>query len=540
MCTTFSTLHGIVDGTLAFVVSELGEALGSWSSFLLYIFFTVSALFLAKPLLYTLGPKASIQLGSRCLFCYVLSFFVALMCRNEPKLQWSVFLIGGCVGGIGAGVLWSGQGTYFTLNALRYADLMGLDPSIVTAWFASIFATMYLGMETIFKGMTSFVFFASGWDEWLPLTFGVYIVVAVIAMEVFRVTGKDLKNADISRDEDKVGSASTSAEDAVEGNEEKNGTGAESSVVEFNQRLARARSEAAAVIRLILSNRKIQLLLPFQMCFGLSTGLFAFFVNARVVSDHIGSGYIGLLSALATLCACMVGPLSGYIASNQETLPYGRFTIMVMGGLCYVMQGLTVLSASTSRLSVWSTVVFLYMIHGISRGIWECTNKEEVARAFHDSQDLPTAFAALYVTSGGSTAFGFVVYQYCSRELMGTINFIVAIVAVASYCYFKVFVEESGVLTTSDIDHDLSVHSIKALSAVMDVGGDNGEGGPSSSSSSSPSSSSATGQSPWRGKAFASGFSRGRERVQRLSRRDEDREETQGLTAAVEDANSAL
>ena len=37
MCITFSTLHGVVDGTLAFVVAELGESKGSWSSFLLYL-----------------------------------------------------------------------------------------------------------------------------------------------------------------------------------------------------------------------------------------------------------------------------------------------------------------------------------------------------------------------------------------------------------------------------------------------------------------------------------------------------------------------
>ena len=51
---------------------------------------------------------------------------------------------GGIVGGLGAGCLWAGQGTYFTINAQRYASLMFLEINMVTAWFASIFATMYL------------------------------------------------------------------------------------------------------------------------------------------------------------------------------------------------------------------------------------------------------------------------------------------------------------------------------------------------------------------------------------------------------------
>jgi len=505
MCTTFSILHGIVDGTLAFVVAELGESLGSWASFLLYVFFCISALFLAKPLLYFLGPKQSIQFGSRSLFTYILTFFIAILCEHQHTLRWTIFLLGGAVGGIGAGVLWSGQGTYFTVNALRYSTLMGLESSVVTAWFASMFATMYLSMETIFKALASFVFFSTQWDSWLPTTFGLYIVIALVAMEMFRVNGKDLRNADPSESEDKSGGDENTAPRDT-----------------FREQMSIARGDALAVVRIMSTNLTVQLLLPFQVCFGLSTGLFAFYVNARVVHDHHGSGYIGILSALSTVVACFVAPLSGCItSSNDARLRHGRFAIMVVGALCFIMQGLAVLSATSKELSNWGTLVFMYIIHGMSRGIWECTNKEEISRAFHNSEDLPAAFAAMYVTSGGTTALGFMLYQFFNKSAIGSINFLVPVFALLTYCYYKLLVEprsgESGTGPSprggaqvngdeqggGDSQDAFSVHSVTSLEGVV-LGGDDAR----SLGMQSPGSSD-------RKKTVFNRFTRGRDRVKK-------------------------
>jgi len=449
------------------------------------------------------------------------------------------------------------------------------------------------------------VFFATTWDEWLPTTFGLYMVIALVAMEVFRIQGKDLLNSDPDVAEDERGAAAAAVGAAVGGEGETLGAAAVSELDTFSRQLAIAREDALAVARIMTSNMTIRLLLPFQMSFGLSTGLFAFYVNARVVSDHHGSGYIGILSALSTVVACVVAPLSGYVvmthshivhlhntllthfsptpltyilqhcytllhysttfsryfASNEKTYPHSRFVIMVIGGLCYVMQGLAVLSATTAELSDWSTIIFLYIIHGCSRGIWECTNKEEVARAFNNSRDLTAAFAAVYVTSGGTTALGFALYQFFNKAAIGAVNFLVPVLALLSYCYYKLCVEDEGGILYGDKarrrrrrgrgrgggvddiededmdievnrdsdggaeeeeeeedgEEDFSIHSIKSLEAVVvggsdpyfGGGGGGGGGGTQSMGMGAPGSQD-------RKKSVMAHFSRGRDRVKQV------------------------
>ena len=38
---------------------------------------------------------------------------------------------------------------------------------------------------------------------------------------------------------------------------------------------------------------KLQLLLPFQITFGLSEGFVNFYINSKIVKPYIGDGYIG-------------------------------------------------------------------------------------------------------------------------------------------------------------------------------------------------------------------------------------------------------
>ena len=445
MCMTFSTLHGVVDGTLAFVVAELGESLGSWSSFLLYIFFCISALFLAKPAVEIFGAKRTIQYGSRCMFCYVLSFFLAIVFRHSEGFAWTIFLTGGIVGGLGAGCLWAGQGTYFTINAQRYASLMFLEINMVTAWFASIFATMYLLMETLFKTLASVIYFAhDGDDQWLPLTFGLYTIIAIMAGEVFRINGKDMKPLQESPSQsdlaahNNANNTSNNMETASYGSRSSGNSRDRniSNTPDTHERLAAARQDAFAVLKLVQTNTTIQLLMPYQAAFGLSTGMFAFYVNATVVGDHHGSGYIGILSAISTLTACMVAPVLGMVSSSRQ---HGRWYAMVIGGCCFIYQGLVVASFTAHQLSDWGSIVLLYLVHGVSRGVWECSNKEEISVAFQGTEEMPAAFATLYVTSGGVTALGYLFYQYMDRIGIGLINFFVAIAAVCSYIYYKQF-----------------------------------------------------------------------------------------------------
>lgn len=97
-CIFFSVAHATVDGVLAFASAELGPTLGSYSGFVLYAFYTITALVLAKPFLRYFDPKYGVLVGLVGFLGYVGSFLLALLI---PKYATSLFLTGAALGGIG-------------------------------------------------------------------------------------------------------------------------------------------------------------------------------------------------------------------------------------------------------------------------------------------------------------------------------------------------------------------------------------------------------------------------------------------------------
>jgi fucose permease len=62
-----------------------------------------------------LGCKNGVLYGLCGLLCYVTSFFLAFI---FPSVAYEVFIIGACIGGLGAGILWTSQGEYYSINAV--------------------------------------------------------------------------------------------------------------------------------------------------------------------------------------------------------------------------------------------------------------------------------------------------------------------------------------------------------------------------------------------------------------------------------------
>jgi hypothetical protein len=87
---------------LAFSVAELGATLGSFGGFSLYICYTLSALFIAKPILKYVRSKFVVLIGLVSLLCYVMSFFLAII---VPASATGLYVTGSCIGGVGAGKL---------------------------------------------------------------------------------------------------------------------------------------------------------------------------------------------------------------------------------------------------------------------------------------------------------------------------------------------------------------------------------------------------------------------------------------------------
>ena len=109
----FCVTHAAVDAILAFSTAELGLVLGSRGSFVLYLSYTLSALLFAKPIVARLGAKHGVLFGLCGMMCYVTSFFIALNIDDGDTKE-AIWLVGAALGGIGAGPLWTAEGTYFS------------------------------------------------------------------------------------------------------------------------------------------------------------------------------------------------------------------------------------------------------------------------------------------------------------------------------------------------------------------------------------------------------------------------------------------
>jgi len=148
LCTCFSITHASVDSILDYASSELGPFLGAHAGFLLYVFYTFSSLIIAKPIVSIFGQKVGIMFGLLCLLFYVICFYISILLREYSV---PVFLFGASVCGVGAGVAWTAQSSYYSKNADLYAASGGFSQSDTNSNFAAVFAFIYLGFEAFTK-----------------------------------------------------------------------------------------------------------------------------------------------------------------------------------------------------------------------------------------------------------------------------------------------------------------------------------------------------------------------------------------------------
>lgn len=78
------------------------------------------------------------------------SFAFALIAKGEAA-RVAIAIIGGGVGGIAAGFLWTAQGAYFARSAKLYAAAKGVTFEEATTSFAALFGALFLGLELLLK-----------------------------------------------------------------------------------------------------------------------------------------------------------------------------------------------------------------------------------------------------------------------------------------------------------------------------------------------------------------------------------------------------
>lgn len=126
-----------------------GDTLGGYGSGVLYVFFALTALLIAKPIVVMIGPKLGLFCGTAGYCVYVGGFLFALL---VPALAWPVFLIACAIGGIAGGLLWPSQGKYFARNAALYSEAAEIPadqvrrPSLLRIHFVAVVAVVVVYM----------------------------------------------------------------------------------------------------------------------------------------------------------------------------------------------------------------------------------------------------------------------------------------------------------------------------------------------------------------------------------------------------------
>jgi hypothetical protein len=277
-----------------------------------------------------------------------------------------------------------------------YLPVSEIPLDVVNSKFAGIFAFSYLGLECVTKLLATVVFIAN--ESSAPsIIFSIYTIIAFLAS--FGMARID--------DLDEHGSWT------------------------FDSEVVRA--NVAATGSLLLSDKRLALMIPFQVAFGLASSFVPFYVFGTVIdeSDELGGTYIGLLGSVVVLTGAVIAIPAAWSAEK-----FGKQLVMTVGGLGLLCAGITFLFLNNDRIGTWAVIIPYLVIYGIGRGTWENTNKAVIADFFASNPSTNTAaFAGISFTSGLAGAVGYFVFPNISRDAMAIVVSAFGVFATISY-YF--------------------------------------------------------------------------------------------------------
>uniref|UniRef100_A0A7S3Q7P5 Major facilitator superfamily (MFS) profile domain-containing protein n=1 Tax=Chaetoceros debilis TaxID=122233 RepID=A0A7S3Q7P5_9STRA len=368
----FSANHGAVVSCLSLATAKLGD-LGTYSSSMLYLSYTLSALFGATYVVKNMGAKRAIIVGMGIYCVYVACFVVATI---VPDWKQTAALIGAFTGGIGGGFLWTAQGSYFARASEEYAMAKCITIEDATSLFGGLFAGIYLSEEVVMR-LFSTIMLSWGWS-WVAVFVGYTIIALVSAFLMVFVNDYPISEEEQQRND--------------------------SQSVFY---------KSTVTLRLMVNDPKMKWMIPLSATFALSSVLIGTFVNAevlRVALSDSGSKYVGVLTSIS---AAVGGIMS--VAFGFASPVVGNQAILVVGCASFFM--LSALFLTYPVLESWNllSLILVYALQGVGRATFESTLKAEFAVVF---QEKEAAFGNIIFQNGLVTSIGFILAAKlrCSSE----------------------------------------------------------------------------------------------------------------------------
>jgi len=117
------------------------------------------------------------------------------------------------------------------------------------------------------------------------------------------------------------------------------------------------RKEIFSVIALLFKSKRLLLLIPYHICFGLHSGFIGYYVNRKIVATGLGDGYIGAVSALATLTATLLAVPYARVSNIVN-----KWVVMVFGTFCFTFCGFCLLIFSDHQVMTYQIAVIIFII----------------------------------------------------------------------------------------------------------------------------------------------------------------------------------
>lgn len=104
--------------------------------------------------------------------------------------------------------------------------------------------------------------------------------------------------------------------------------------------VAEVKEAIYAVPKQYRDDARATLLAPFVFGFGISTAILAYYINDKVVSDHLSTELIGYFEAFSYLVAILAAYPYAFISNNLKS---GQDLIIQFGSFCFLLTGISIM-----------------------------------------------------------------------------------------------------------------------------------------------------------------------------------------------------
>lgn len=359
---------------LALATARLGQV-GAWSSGMLYFSYTLSSVLGATWVVKQLGGRNAMILGMSFYVVYVFCFWVAV---SYPLIEAPAAIGGAFIGGIGSGILWTAQGSYFTQAAEEHALYQGCEWADCTSALSGIFAFAYLLEETILH-LSSYFLIEYLHMQWSTI-FAIYAAIAIMStIGMFWV--KEYPRSRARAGDDK-----------------------------FQSQLYKI----TAAFHLLMKEAKMRYLVGLNAVFGFSGAFLNSFVSGQVIRialNDVESKTVGIFVSWGAGVAAVASLVFGKLTHD-----YGKGPVMIFGNIMFIFVALPFILKPNLEEWTWPLLLFVYAAQGIGRATFESTMKAVFADFFPYEKE--GAFANIILQNGFFGSIGYILtFQLTCSDL---------------------------------------------------------------------------------------------------------------------------